>query len=264
MAPIASIIMPSTRSSQNTNKDGSVSEGLVNTFNNPVVVRLRTELANFKCETDGEFMLSKCIGSLFNIVENLTKSLQETQLMAANAEQYSRRDTVTVAGIPLKTPVNDEDIGAIAATELSRSGISVSKEDFTAVHRNSAENKEIQKGQKTITVPPSVTVKFKNINQKDKVLRAYKNYDKANNKPRPVRVYQSLSPYYTNLKKEINTVCNAKKLSISWIHYRSPTCGLAIKMKDSNTVHTKIHCIEHFREKLFLLPENLERPGNAS
>ena len=143
--------MPITTRSQNSDNQD---EGFVNSITNPVVVKLREQLANFSCETDNELMLCQCIGSLFNIVESLTKSLQESTLMAANAEQYTRRDTVTVAGIPLRSSVNDEDIGVMAATELSRSGISVSKDDFTAVHRNSAENKEIKKGEKKIYCTP--------------------------------------------------------------------------------------------------------------
>ena len=57
-------------------------------------------------------------------------------------------------------------------------------EDFTAIHRNSRDNRVI-KGR---TVPPSVTVRLSKISKKDSVLRSYRNYNQAASEPQPVKI----------------------------------------------------------------------------
>ena len=139
-------------------------------------------------------------------------------------------------------------------SELSKAGTNVSANDFSAIHRNGKLNKTIQVNGKDIQVPPSITVKLKNLNKKDAVLRGYKNYipgKSANEKgkPRNIRVYQSLTEYYKALKDVINTKCGTTH-PIRWIHWRSPTCGLAVKLKNGRLL-TKIHCVSDFEDQMF-------------
>ena len=96
----------------------------------------------------------------------------------------------------------------------------------------------------------SITVKLYNLNKKDDILRNYKNFDRAQDKKRKVRVYQSLSPYYKEIKDLINEYCSTRHMAIAWAHWRSASCGLAIKLKDSNRVITKVHCLDDFTAQL--------------
>ena len=129
---------------------------------------------------------------------------------------------------------------------------------FNAYHRNG--NKLIQKevadkttgGKKMITFPQSVTVRFRNSNLKDRVIRGYKNFDTANNRPKKIRVFQSTTPYYSNLKKDISNFFrddDTNKRDIRWIHWRSPSCGIAVKCKDGSYFQG-IHCMNDLLEQM--------------
>ena len=64
----------------------------------------------------------------------------------------------------------------------------------------------------------------------------YRNYDTSQKKPRDVRLYQSLSKFYTDLKTNISSDIEEKlgKGKVKWIHWRSQTTGFVVKLKDSN------------------------------
>ncbi|MCP4262746.1 MAG: hypothetical protein GY774_35355 [Planctomycetes bacterium] len=171
---------------------------------------------------------------------NLRESVDELSLNVVKTEQYSRRDTVTIVGLPLPTtPEPQAELNKKVADVLSASGQTVAVTDLTACHRNSQTNRTV--GSKT--VPPSITVRFSKIDKKDAVLRGYKNFDSALKKPRDVKVYQSLTPHYATLRKtmfeffnsqpssrEFGNVFNAG-LRVKWITYQSPTSGFAFKLQ---------------------------------
>ena len=172
-------------------------------------------------------------------VDGLAESVIKT-------EQYSRRDTVTVVGLPMHESESQDDLCKKVAETLSLSGSAVKPADLSAVHRNSKGNKLI-KGK---TFPPSITVRFCRINQKDNVLRGYRNYDVSKDKRRDTRVYQSLTPHYSTLRTSMYDFFNDKdknfgsiknvNLNVKWITYQSPTSGFAFKL-DSGKFFNGIH-----------------------
>ena len=179
---------------------------------------------------------------------NMTESVDDLTLSVVKTEQYSRRDTVTVVGLPMPDNENEADLCKKVAETLSVSGQQVVPADLSAVHRNSKSSKVI-KGR---TVPPSVTVRFSRINQKDNVLRGYKNYDVSQGKRRDTRVYQSLTSHYSALRSCMYEFFNNKNddnatdiknhvnLKVKWITYQSPTAGFAVKL-DDGTYFSGIH-----------------------
>ncbi len=165
----------------------------------------------------------------------------------AKGEQYNRRDSAIVVGLPKNDTETEDTLATAVAEQLSKSGETVTPEDFTAVHRNGKVSKTI-KGK---VVPPSVTVKFSVISKKDKVLRSYRNYDSVTKKPKTVKMYQSLSPHYAGLRQAIykffDTDNEANNLGkqIKWCTYQSPTAGLVVKLK-SDEYMRDIHLIDEF------------------
>ena len=233
---------------------------------------LWSNLGDFTPSTATETMLAKCVMSLFSEVKLLQEQLTELQQNQVNPiktqlkeiddaqaeliinhgkiEQYQRRDTLIISGLDMKENETAEQIKHSVVQVLGQSGVQVSHGDLSAVHRNAKEPKVIKKGDRQITVPPSITVKLYNLNKKDDILRNYKNFDRAQDRKRKVRVYQSLSPYYKEIKDLINEHCSTNGIAIAWAHWRSASCGLAIKLKDSNKVITKVHCLSDFKNQL--------------
>ena len=182
---------------------------------------------------------------------NVRDSVDDLTLSVVKTEQYSRRDTVTVVGLPVENidAESQSDLTSKVARQLSLSGESVAPSDLTAVHRNSRQIKDIR-GKK---IPPSVTVRFANINKKDNTLRGYKNYDVSQGKPRDVKVYQSLTSHYTTVRGTMYDFLNSKPedgkdfgkivnngLKVKWITYQSPTSGFAVKLQTGeyfNRIH---------------------------
>ena len=206
---------------------------------------------------DSHIKLLSDYKSLANKVAGIASQSGESVIASNQALQYTRRDTLVVTGIPFSAGEDPEQLKGKLATELSASGVSVSNNDFSAYHRNG--NKMIEKqitdrstgDTKKIIVPPSVTVRFKNSNQKDRVIRGYKNFDRQKNQPKKIRVFQSITPYYSNLKRDISTYFKEDETvnkEILWVHWRSPSCGMAVKCKDGTYFHG-IHCMQDLIEQ---------------
>lgn len=155
-------------------------------------------------------------------------------------EQYSRRGTLTVIGLPM---VDNEDVVSKVIETLSTKDVKLVPGDFEAVHRNGNKNTEYvrPRDQKKFVNPPSITVRFGNLTKKDKVQRAYKNYN-SDRKPKQVRVYQSLTPYYKTLKDNITKYLEGLKVDVKWIHWRSATAGMVVKL-DGGRLLTKLFCL---------------------
>ncbi len=126
-------------------------------------------------------------------------SMVELTRQVVKGEQYNRRDTVTVVGLPLEDGESQSTLTEKVAQHLSNSGEEVKSSDLTVVHRNGKTSREVR-GKK---VPPSVTAKFSKISKKDSVLRQYRNYDQTKKTARPVKVYQSLTNHYSELRRFI-------------------------------------------------------------
>ena len=189
----------------------------------------------------------------------LTRTVDDMTMSVVKSEQYTRRDVLTVVGLPKSEgPESESELTNKVATILSQSGEEVKPTDLSACHRN-ARNNRVIRGK---TVPPSVTVKFDKISKKDKVLRQYKNFDSENRKPRDVRVYQSLSEHYTTVRKSILDFFNSDKnsnkdygpifnpgLKVKWVTYQSPTAGFAIKLQ-TGEYFKGVHMWHEFVENL--------------
>jgi len=126
---------------------------------------------------------------------------------------------------------------------LSTGDVKLVPGDFEAVHRNGNKNTEYTRprDQKKFVNPPSITVRFGNLTKKDKVQRSYKNYNKER-KLKQVRVYQSLTPYYKSLKDNISKYFEGLKVPVKWIHWRSATAGMVVKL-DGGRLLTKLFCL---------------------
>ena len=86
----------------------------------------------------------------------------------------------------------------------------------------------------------SITVRFSNLTKKDKVLRGYKNFH-PNRKPKQVRVYQSMTPYYKLLKNNITDYFKRLQVKVKWVHWRSSTAGMCVKL-DNGKLLSKLFC----------------------
>lgn len=155
-------------------------------------------------------------------------------------DQYSRRAMITVTGLskPTDHAETSHELSTKVAEVLSKSGQNVNTTDLIATHRNSRDTKTIRGKE----VPPSITVKFANINLKDNVLRSYKNYDLTTKRQRDVRLYQSLTKHYSDLRRVILDFLNSDESDTSfgmsrcgksakWVTYQSPSSGFAVKLK---------------------------------
>ena len=183
----------------------------------------------------------------------------ESFIRTAKTEQYSRRNTCVVVGLKVDASESSNTHSKLAdnvcKTLSSVSGTTVKPTDLSAVHRNGSGKSRSQPGARNTrsnTTPPSITVCFYNSNLKDKIMQNYSNFDSSANKPRDVRLYQSLTKYYSDLKTKISGEVESKlgKNKVRWIHWRSQSAGLVVKLKDSNqTVIKSIFCIDDFKSQ---------------
>ena len=180
----------------------------------------------------------------------MSNSVDAVEVNVAKTDQYSRRDTVVVTGLDYnpETETHSELTGAVAG-EMSKSGVQVNASDFSACHRNGKKFKQFNRNGRSIKVPPTVTVRFLNSHKKDNLLANYKNYE--NGKPKKVKIVQSLNYHYQDLKNSISNICKECDVSVKWIHWRSASAGLCVKLKDGRFI-SKIHCMTDFRKQLFV------------
>ena len=182
---------------------------------------------------------------------NVMETVDDMKLSVVKTEQYARRDTVTIVGLSKPENESEKDLSKKVAEALSNSGETVVPDDFSAIHRNSKDNRHVR-GK---VIPPSITVRFSRISKKDTVLRGYRNFDPVAKKPRDVKVYQSLTPHYSDLRVSIykflnsdpsspegnaGKVCNVAGLKPKWVTYQSPTSGFAVKLASGeyfNNIH---------------------------
>ncbi len=162
-------------------------------------------------------------------------------------EQYTRRDTITMVGLEKQPDETETTLSAKVAETLSASGVTVTPNDFSAVHRNGKDGPVLKSGK---TAPPSVTIKFSVVSKKDNVLKSYKNFDQVANKPRSVKIFQSLSPHYGTLRRSIVQFFNSSNAhnrgkELMWVTYQSPSAGLCVKLK-SKEYFKDIHVNDDF------------------
>ena len=179
----------------------------------------------------------------------LSNAVRDVQVSNIKTEQYSRRDCLTVTGLVKAVGESQADLGTKIIGALNKSGVAVKAEDLSAYHRNGGQGKEVKlRDGTTKIVPPSITVKFKSVGQKDDIVKNYKNFDSSISRPAVVQVYHSLTPHYSGLRREILTFFrspDAAGKEAKWARYLSPSAGLAIKLK-SNEFMKNIHTFDDF------------------
>ena len=179
------------------------------------------------------------------IVVSGTVDTVETDI--AKTDQYARCNTVMVTGIDYKRETETfNELTETVATELSNSGVAVSTTDFAACHRDGNKIKNISRNGKTVKTSPSVTVRFYNCHKKDNVLNNYRNYE--NGKHKKIKVVQSLNTYYQNLKTNVSNFCRDIDMKMKWIHWRSSSAGLCIKLGDAS-YYSRVHFMTDFTKQ---------------
>jgi RNase H-fold protein (predicted Holliday junction resolvase) len=182
---------------------------------------------------------------------------QQTIVRTAKTEQYSRRNTTVLVGLPVDSSESDNSSGKLVENVAKKLttvfGINVKSSDLSAVHRNAqpkVATSRTRQGNKAS--PPSVTVCFYNSNLKDNVLMKYSNFDTTKKQSRDVRLYQSLSKFYSNLTGQISSKLETKlgKGKVKWIHWRSQSTGFVVRLKNSeNTTFKNIFCLQDFERE---------------
>ena len=89
----------------------------------------------------------------------IREEVDDLTLTVVKSEQFTRRDTLTLVGVPMPEAESQDDLCRKVSDILTTSGETVTTTDLTAVHRNSVTSKTV--GDRII--PPSVTVKLSNI-----------------------------------------------------------------------------------------------------
>ena len=177
----------------------------------------------------------------------VSSSVDTVETDIARTDQYARRNTVMVTSIEYKRETETfNELTETVATELSKSGVSVSTFDFVACHRNGSRIRNVTLNGKTVMTPPSVTVRFYNCHKKDNVLNNYKNHE--NGKQKKIKVVQSLNTHYQNLKTNVSNFCRDKNMKVKWIHWRSSSAGLCIKL-DDDSFYSRVHCMTDFTKQ---------------
>ncbi len=99
------------------------------------------------------------MGSSINQHTNMVRTVKK--------EQYSRRNTTTLVGLPVDSSETDKSQGKLVENVVKKlgsvSGINVKPSDLSAVHRN-AKPKATTARNTRQSLPPSVTVCFYNSN----------------------------------------------------------------------------------------------------
>ena len=222
--------------------------------------KLSTTLNSLKTKSTFEETIKVALQTMTNQVKflssrnnNVADNIDKMESGLAHCDQYSRRNTVIVTGLNFKSSESHDELTENVASEMSKCGLHVVKHDFSACHKNSNKHKSVTNSStgKTISLPPSVTVRFYDSHKKDTVLHKYRNYE--NNRPKKVRVYQSLNNYYINLKKNISNFCSDNEIDIKWIHLRSQSSGFCIKVSENDDfrVMSKVFSMGDFTRNLY-------------
>ncbi|KAL5246626.1 hypothetical protein ACHWQZ_G018740 [Mnemiopsis leidyi] len=75
---------------------------------------------------------------------DVTDSVEELHLSVVKTEQYSRRDTITVVGLEKPETETETNLSQRVAETLSNSGVQVTPDDFSVLHRNGRDNRTVR------------------------------------------------------------------------------------------------------------------------
>ena len=144
------------------------------TTSDPAITTLKTVLTILTAQMI-EFK-TEAVGSSINQHSNMVRTVK--------TEQYSRRNTTILVGLPVDSSESDTSQGKLIDNVVKKlttvSGVNVKSSDLSAVHRNAKPKASSSTSRPNTrqTPPPSITVCFYNSNLKDNVLMKYSNYDK--------------------------------------------------------------------------------------
>ena len=199
----------------------------------------------------------------------LTESEKRNDLLAqqlGQTDQYHRRSTVIVTGLAVRDNETIESLATTVSSVLSqKSKVPITPADIQAVHRNSPPKDsppDPNNGASTPPHPPSITLRLYNYNTKDKLLKSFS----TKNRGSKIRVVQSLSPYYQDLRRKISLHCKEIGLKLRYIHYRSPSAGLVLKTDRGahDFFLSKIFCWSDFVNQLPVIPPSSAVPSAST
>ena len=144
--------------------------------------------------------------SEISISDNIQKRIRKLETESYQAQQYSRRDSIEVNGLP--ESVKDEDLENKVVEILDKIGVQVSPNDIQACHRLR---------NKTRTI-----VKFtnrKNAYEARSRHAEIRNLDKASVGLPECKLYlnESLCPYYGMLLGKLKLLHKLKKINSFWV-----------------------------------------------
>ncbi|KAL5252075.1 hypothetical protein ACHWQZ_G015027 [Mnemiopsis leidyi] len=92
----------------------------------------------------GQAKLQKSTISSLGVVD---ENLIDISRSAVKSEQYHRRDTLTVTGVPKNANETDAELEKKVAESLSLSGETVKPADFSVIHRNGNQTRKDRRGE---------------------------------------------------------------------------------------------------------------------
>ena len=213
------------------------------------------------------------VGQLLDHISSLQQTVDSLSVQVARTDQYSRRGTLVISGLPKAADETPESIIGVACKEIqNNTGIVVNASDIQIAHRNGDGKKNSDGNGAGTGRPhrsglvsggsdstnsghvPSITVRFHNLIKKDQVTTKIRNHGKN------IKITQSLTPYLRGVKKAIGETVktNRSHLTVRFIHLKSATAGLAVKLvskakpddKNSWEHYTGIWCLQDFANQL--------------
>ena len=125
----------------------------------PAVIQLLTNIVNILRLLVGQVRdfkseLAEVKKSNWSDFRQIDEDMTSLAVTTFKTEQYSRRDTMLITGLPKSVEETHEELTKKVTETLSVSGETILANDISVVHRNAKESKTIR-GK---VVPPSVTV----------------------------------------------------------------------------------------------------------
>ena len=146
------------------------------------------------------------ISELHTSNDELYDSLYELEVKITKLSQYSRKENITIIGIPSNIKQNDLERHVVKV--INGIGVNIEHYDIAACHRLYQPKKNF---------PPDTIVRF--VNRK-KVYQIHKNKFKLNNKPqtRTLRIVENLCPEYKKMYTECQKFIREEKIGNCWMH----------------------------------------------
>lgn len=146
------------------------------------------------------------ISELYSSNDELYDNLYELELKITKLSQYSRKENISIIGIP--SNIQQNDLERYVVKLINSIGVNIEHYDIAACHRLYQPKKNL---------PPDTIVRF--VNRK-KVYQIHKNKFKLNIKPqtRSLRIVENLCPEYKKMYAECQKYIRDEKIDSVWMY----------------------------------------------